>query len=93
MRDSHETVRFTFDPAPPLPARPYRFIMHSVRCCGIAWYHESFHCEIALEATPDARLTMMPKGPMTLERAAWWRRLGYAVLTHRTGGTTERVDE
>ena len=47
---------------------------------GIRWYRETYRTRGVFDVTRD-RITLRPTAPVVVERAAWWRRCGYGLLT------------
>jgi len=59
---------------------PVTMTPHCRRVLGIRWYRETYRTRGVFHVTRD-RITLRPTAPVVVERAAWWRRCGYWLLT------------
>ena len=55
----------------------------SRRFMDIRWYPDVSRTRGVFTVTGD-RIMLRPTAPVVIERATWWRRLGYWLLTGRT---------
>ncbi|MBI3490933.1 MAG: hypothetical protein HY047_03955 [Acidobacteria bacterium] len=61
---------------------PVTFAPQRCRLFGIGWYSHICRTRGVFNVTAD-RITLRPTAPVASARAAWWRRLGYWLLTRR----------
>ena len=55
----------------------------SRRFMGIRWYRETYRTRGVFHVTRD-RIMLRPTAAVSIERATWWRRFGYWLLTWRS---------
>lgn len=59
---------------------PVTFVPRRCRVFGIDWYRQVSRTRGIFSVTAN-RITLRPTAPVLIERAAWWRRCGYWMLT------------
>jgi hypothetical protein len=60
--------------------RPFELIIDNFDLFGVNWYEKKYLCATVAYTPTDDGFEMRPLGPMRIEPAAWWRRLGFRVL-------------
>ena len=63
------------------------------RCCrflGIRWYGERYHTRGVFSVTRD-HIAFRPTAALAVERADWWRRVGFRVLSWREANGTSHA--
>jgi len=64
---------------------PVTMTPHCRRFLGIRWYTETYRARGVFYVTRD-HITLRPVARIVIERATWWRRLGYWLLTRGSPG-------
>lgn len=62
---------------------PVTFTPDVCRFLGVRWYPAVYHTRGVFTVTGN-RISLTPTSPITIERAAWWRRIGYRLFARRT---------
>ena len=70
---------------------PVMFALQYCRFFGSSWYSQICHTRGVFDVTAD-RITLRPTAPVLIERAAWWRRFGYWLLTRPNRASRTRAD-
>lgn len=67
-------------PLDPRDEVPVAFAPQFYRLLGIIWYAETHRTRGVFSVKGD-QIALQPTAPTLVERAAWWRRAGYWLLT------------
>ena len=59
---------------------PVTLTPRSCQFLGIRWYAERYRTRGVFSVIRD-RIVFKPTAPVVIDRAVWWRRLGYGLLT------------
>ena len=70
---------------------PVTFAVHHCRRFGIGWYPQRCRTRGIFTVVAD-RISLTLTAPMVVERAAWWRRLGFWLLSRSRGSRLRRAD-
>ena len=62
---------------------PVAFALERCWFLGIVWYREMYRTRGVFQVMAD-QITLWPTAPVLVERAAWWRRFGYSLLTRES---------
>ena len=65
------------------------------RCCrslGVRWYPERYRTRGVFTVTRN-HILFTPTAPVVVERAGWWRRIGYFILACGTPRTWRRGEQ
>lgn len=65
----------------------FALCFEAVRAFGVEWRREQYVCDRArFEPQADGQITIFFESDVRLERAEWWRRLGYGLFRHVVRG-------
>lgn len=70
---------------------PVTFALQHRRFFGISWYSQTCQTRGVFNVTAD-RIAFRPTAPVLIERAEWWRRFGYWLLTRRNRASSAPAD-
>src|SRR5437867_2415704 len=59
---------------------PVMLTPHRYQCLGVTWYFERCRTRGVFDVKRD-EILFTPTGPVLTERASWWRRAGYRLLS------------